>query len=264
MAPARALFYAVNLAAMLLAVASVLRGPPPLGWAIAAGVAYLALLLSGVFVLRWRMFVDAVVRGPKRARGVALTFDDGPDPTTTTQVLDTLDARQVKATFFIVGEKAEKHPEIVQDILARGHSIGLHAYRHLRLYATQGEKAVTRDLTRGLDVLQTITGARPAWFRPPIGHTQPGMARALDKLDLLTIGWTVSAHDGARWIGDAEVIGRMRRLAKDGAILALHDAAEHGDRVPAGVTALPAVLDVLEALNLPVVPLGEWIDQLDP
>jgi peptidoglycan/xylan/chitin deacetylase (PgdA/CDA1 family) len=263
MPPARAVFVAANLAAMVLTVVSLLHGPPPLGWAIAAGVTYLLVLLGGVFVLRWRMFVDAMVRGPKRARGVALTFDDGPDPATTTRVLDALDARQVKATFFVVGEKAERHPEIVRDMLARGHTVGLHAYRHLRLYATQGEKAVARDVTRGLEVLEGITGTRPAWFRPPIGHTQPGMARALDKLDLLTIGWTVSAHDGARWIGDAEVIGRMRRLARDGAILALHDAAEHGDRVPAGVTPLPALLEVLEALNLPVVPLGDWVAEVE-
>ena len=260
---ARAVFFAANLAAVVLGIVSVVHGPPPLPLSVAAGVAYLALLSGGIFVLRWRMFVDAVVRGPKSARGVALTFDDGPDPATTHQVLEALDARQVKATFFVVGEKAEKHPEIVQDMLARGHTVGLHAYRHLRLYATQGEKAVTRDLERGLAVLETITGTRPAWFRPPIGHTQPGMARALDKLDLLTVGWTVSAHDGARWIGDAEVLGRMRRLAKDGAILALHDAAEHGDRVPAGVTALPALLEVLEALNLPVVPLADWLGEPD-
>ena len=263
MPPARAVFVAANLAALVLTVMSLVQGPPPLGWAIAAGVAYVLLLLGGVLVLRWRMFVDAMVRGPKQARGVALTFDDGPDPATTPRVLDTLDSRQVKATFFVVGEKAEKHPEIVRDMLARGHTVGLHAYRHLRLYATQGEKAVARDLARGMEVLEGITGSRPTWFRPPIGHTQPGMARALDKLELLTIGWTVSAHDGARWIGDAEVIGRMRRLARDGAILALHDAAEHGDRVPAGVTALPALLEVLEALNLPVVPLSDWVAEAE-
>src|SRR5262249_55781480 len=122
---------------------------------------YVALVLSGVFVLRLRVFVDAVVHGPRGARGVALTFDDGPDPIWTPRVLEALDAAKAKATFFLIGRKAEAHPELVRAISARGHAIGLHSYEHDRLVALRSRKRVRADLERGIRVLEAITGERP-------------------------------------------------------------------------------------------------------
>jgi peptidoglycan/xylan/chitin deacetylase (PgdA/CDA1 family) len=263
MPPFRALFYAATLGAALLTVHSVLRGPPPLHVSVALLVAYLAFLGGAVFCLRWRVFVDAVIAGPKASRGVALTFDDGPDAETTRRVLDALAMYKVTATFFVIGEKAEKHPDLVREVVARGHSIGLHAYRHARLYAMKSEEAVKRDLEQGIRVLEEITGVRPSWFRPPIGHTHPGIARAAESLDLTVVGWSVSARDGLSWTHEADVVGRVRRGAKDGAVILMHDASERGAYVPAGVRALPDVLAMLEGMRLPVVPLAAWVDSVD-
>ncbi len=77
---------------------------------------YVTLLLLSVFVLRWRVFVDAIVQGPSGARGIVLTFDDGPDPVWTRRVLDVLDARGVPATFFVIGRKVEEHPDVVREM----------------------------------------------------------------------------------------------------------------------------------------------------
>src|SRR5689334_17881382 len=125
MPPARILFWAATLGCIVLSLRSTLAGPPSLEIAVACVVAYLAIVVSGVLVLRLRMFADALVRGPSDARGVVLTFDDGPDPKYTREVLDLLDARHAKATFFVIGRKVDAHPEVIREIARRGHDIGI-------------------------------------------------------------------------------------------------------------------------------------------
>jgi peptidoglycan/xylan/chitin deacetylase (PgdA/CDA1 family) len=259
MPPARALLYAATLAGIVLAARSVLKAPPPVAVSIAALGAYVALIALGAMVLRLRMFADAVVRGPKDARGVALTFDDGPDPTWTVRVLDALDRAGAKATFFVIGRKAEKHADLVREIARRGHAIGVHSYAHDRLFALRGERRVRADLERAISVLQAITGERPTIFRPPIGHTNPIIARVADALDLTIVGWSVAGRDGVGRAVPARVAARIRGGVRDGVIVLLHDAAENDDHEPAGAKALPEVLDAIAAANLDVVPLSRFL-----
>lgn len=263
MPPARALLYAATAAVIVLAGRSALVEPPPLALAIAALVAYVAIVLLGVLVLRLRVFTDAIVRGPKGARGVALTFDDGPDPKWTPRVLDALDAAGAKATFFVIGRKVEDHPEVAREILARGHALGLHSYAHDRLFSLRSERRVRNDLERGLAAIERATGERPSIFRPPIGHTNPIVARVAEALDLTVVGWSVSGGDGVR-AKPSRVAARVRVGVRDGAIILLHDAAERGDYEPAGPRALPDVLRAIEAENLSVVPLASWLDDDQP
>jgi peptidoglycan/xylan/chitin deacetylase (PgdA/CDA1 family) len=225
-----------------------------------ARLALYALILGGVFVLRLRVFADAVVKGPRGSRGVALTFDDGPHPRWTRRVLERLATRGVRATFFLVGWKAEKYPEIVREIVDAGHSVGLHSYAHDRLFALRGPRRVRADLERGIDVLAKITGRRPLLFRPPIGHTNPAIARVAEALDLTVVGWTIAGRDGVGSARSRDVIARVRRDLRDGAIVLLHDAPERGDREPAALAALPAILDAIEAEGLDPVPLARWMD----
>jgi peptidoglycan/xylan/chitin deacetylase (PgdA/CDA1 family) len=260
MPPARLALYAATLGLLLMTVRAVIATPPALGLAVFVLVAYVALLLGGVFVLRLRVFADAVVKGPRGARGVALTFDDGPHPRWTRSVLERLATRRVRATFFVVGWKAEKYPDVVRAIVDAGHSLGLHSYAHDRLFALRGSRRVREDLERGLGVLETITGRRPALFRPPIGHTNPTIARVADALDLTVVGWTIAGRDGLASARPRDVIARVRRDLRDGAIVLLHDAPERGDREPAALAALPAILDAIEAEGLDPVPLSQWMD----
>lgn len=259
MPPARAALYAGTVGILVLSARTVIIGPPPLGWALLAGLAYFGLFLGGVLVLRLRVFVDAVVHGPRGARGVALTFDDGPDPVWTPRVLATLAERGASATFFVIARKAEQHPDVVRAILAAGHTVGLHSYEHDRLLSLRGDRRVRDDLSRGVAVLEAITGRRPTLLRPPIGHTSPIIARVADALDLTIVGWTVSGRDGVASARVEDVVTRVRRDLRDGVIVALHDAPERGDREPAAIKALPAILDAVRAENLDVVPLSRWI-----
>ncbi|HEY3818421.1 MAG TPA: polysaccharide deacetylase family protein [Polyangiaceae bacterium] len=260
MPPLRVVLYLATLGVLVMSFRALLVGPPPLEMSAAAMTAYFALVLGGVFVLRWRVFVDAVVRGPRGARGVALTFDDGPHPKWTPRVLATLAKHEARATFFLVARKAEEHPEIVRAILDAGHAVGLHSYAHDRLFALRRERRVRADLERGISALEKLTGTRPTLFRPPIGHTNPVIARVVDRLDLTVVGWSAAGRDGMASANAEDVVSRVRRDLRDGAIVLLHDAPEKGDREPAAVRALPMLLDALAAERLDVVPLAPWVE----
>src|SRR4051812_45934388 len=132
MPPARIVFWAATLGGIVLSIRSIAAAPPSLAVAIACALAYGLLIVAGVMFIRLRMFADAVLRGE---RGVALTFDDGPDPQTTNKVLEILAARDAKATFFVIGAKAEKHPDVIRAIVAAGHEVGVHGFVHDRLFS---------------------------------------------------------------------------------------------------------------------------------
>lgn len=250
MPPARILFYTATIGALALVARSLLLGPVPTWITLAALHAYVALLLLGVFFLRLQMFVDAVCHGTDDARGVALTFDDGPCPIHTPRILDMLDKAGVKATFFVIGYKAEAHPNIVRDIVERGHVVGSHSYTHNRAFSLLSKAAVRHDIERSLACLEKITGARPALFRPPIGHTNPRIAKVIDELGLTVVGWSVRALDGLASAEPERVVERVVPKLEDGAIVLLHDAAERDDRTPASIEALPKILDAMDRKNL--------------
>ena len=254
----RVVLYALTLGAFGITARAIAGEPPTIGVLLVFFTTYFATILAGVFVLRLRMFVDVVVRGPRGAKGVVLTFDDGPDPASTMRTLDLLDAANAKATFFVIGEKAEKHPEVVKAIVARGHEVGLHSYAHDRLFALRGPSRWRDDLERGARVLADLTGTRVRLFRPPIGHTVPHTERIVRELRMRVIGWDVSARDGIRANTDA-VYRRVIKNARDGSIVLLHDASERGTHEPAGVAALESILAGLRAKGLAVVPLSEWL-----
>lgn len=260
MPPARIAFYIATIAAFALVVRSLVVGPIPLWVALGSMVGYLALLLAGVFSLRLRMYVDAVLEGPEDARGVALTFDDGPHPVHTRAVLDALDAAGVKATFFVVGRKVKLFPEVAREIVERGHAIGIHGHAHDRLMSTMTPKHAQEDLQQALDAVEAATGERVTMFRPPVGHTSPRMARAIKNLELAVVGWSARGYDGLGGAQPAKVAERVVAGLRDGAIVLLHDAAENDDHEPASIAALPRILEAMRARDLPAVRLDAWVD----
>lgn len=259
MPPARILFYTATVGAIALVARAILIGPIPMWIVLVALHAYIALMLCGVFFLRLRVFVDAVCKGPEDARGVALTFDDGPSPLSTPKVLDLLDEAGVKATFFVIGHKAEAHPDLVREIVARGHLVGSHSYGHHRLFSLLSARAVEEDMERSLALLEKITGSRPSLFRPPIGHTNPRIARAVDRLGLTVVGWSVRALDGLAASRADKVAARVVRGLEDGAIVLLHDASEREDHTPASLDALPRILEGMRARQLPGVTVEAFV-----
>jgi peptidoglycan/xylan/chitin deacetylase (PgdA/CDA1 family) len=260
MTTGRAALVAATAAAVALAVRSSLGSPVPLWMALAAFVAYPALVSWGVLSPSLEMFAEIVWRGPRGARGVALTFDDGPHPTYTRAVLEALDQANAKATFFVIGEKAAHHPELLREIAGRGHLIGVHGYEHDRGLAFRSFHRVRSDLARAVEVVTLATGERPRFYRPPIGQTNPLIARAAKDLGLVLVGWSLRGLDGIR--ADARrVAARIVPHLKDGAIVLLHDASERDDRRPAGPDALPDILQALRGKHLGAVRLDAWPDR---
>jgi peptidoglycan-N-acetylglucosamine deacetylase len=259
MPAARLAVYGATAGVLAATGCAILGHPPPILLAGFLLGGYLTLLLGGVFVLQWRVFVDAVVRGPRDATGVAVTFDDGPHPQWTPRVLRMLASHRVPATFFVIGRKAEQWPEVIQAMIDGGHEVGLHSYEHDRLFALRSEGTVRSDLARGMAVLQSLTGRPPILFRPPIGHTNPRIARVAEQLGLVVVGWTVGGRDSSKSAKVRRVVERIRRRLANGTIVLLHDSAELGDHEPAALQALPQILDALRDMALPVVPLTQWV-----
>jgi peptidoglycan-N-acetylglucosamine deacetylase len=258
MPPGRALLVVATLAALALTLRSLLGSPVPLWLSLGALGAYAGLITWGVLDPSLEMFADVMWRGPEGAHGVALTFDDGPHPRSTRSVLDALDAAGARATFFVIGEKGARHPELLRELVARGHLVGVHGDRHDRLLSLRSTARVRADLTRAVESLAAATGERPRLYRPAVGQTNPRIARIAGELGLTIVGWSVRGRDGVR-TDPASVVERVVPRLRNGAIVLLHDAAERDDHQPAAGEALPEILAAMRERGLEPVRLDAWI-----
>jgi len=256
---ARVVFYASTLAAFGVPVAAYLGHGLAPSATLAAIFIYSAYVTCGVVFSSWGMFADVVTNGPRNTTGVALTFDDGPDPATTIPLLDWLEEHEILATFFVIGHKVDKYPEVVREIHRRGHDLGVHSYAHSRSMSFHPPGSVRRDLKRAMDAMQAITAQRPRFFRAPIGHISPAMARVLRELDLIAVGWSARGYDGLASATAQTVAHRIGRGLRDGAIVLMHDASERGDFAPVCTEAIALVHEAVRRRNLSYVPLSAWL-----
>ena len=211
-------------------------------WRLCAVVAavYVAVIALGVTFPCWQLFLPVICRGRTDRRAVALTFDDGPDPSVTPLVLETLREAQVRATFFCVGERAARHPELVRQIVAEGHLVGNHGQSHSRRTNLFSTGRLRAELQRCQEVL-TQAGQTPKFFRPPMGLTNPRVACAVRELGLTAVGWSCGGHDQTATEAGA-VVRRVRAGLKPGAIILLHDGGTNGTVLVAALTRLLAEL----------------------
>ncbi|GLW70804.1 polysaccharide deacetylase [Kitasatospora phosalacinea] len=173
---------------------------------------------------------------------VALTFDDGPHPDSTPELLDALTAAGHRATFFLCGAQAERHPDLVRALDRAGMAIANHSWSHPSLPGMP-LPAVHDEIHRTNRVLTELTGRPPVLFRPPYGATDPTVARVAAEAGLTETLWDVDPRD---WDGTAPAeIVAVLATARPGDTVLLHD---HGNRNT--VTALPAVLAALTARGL--------------
>lgn len=196
-----------------------------------AGVAaYAASTLLPVRGLHDWIVGGAVFHAP--AGTIALTFDDGPDPERTPAVLDLLAGAGAKATFFLLGEKAARYPDIVRRIAEDGHEIGNHSWSHPWMPGLSGG-AIEAQLMRCQEVLAGITGRAPRMVRPPYGSRDFRFYRIARRLGLTPALWSVDSRD---WAGAREdIVLKRARRAKGGDILLFHDGN------PRAVGAIPAL-----------------------
>jgi peptidoglycan/xylan/chitin deacetylase (PgdA/CDA1 family) len=165
---------------------------------------------------------------------------------------------EAHATFFVLGEKVRAAPDVLREIANSGHEIGIHGDTHDRLFSLRHPDRIAADLERAQDAVAAVIGKRPSLFRPPLGHVSPRTASAAKRLGLTLVGWTVRGRDGLAGATAEAVQRRVTAGLHPGAIILLHDAAERGDRTPAGVAALPGILAEASRRGLRCVPISPF------
>lgn len=241
-----------------LGARAALSGPPPLVPALLGLGGYVLLGTLGVFWPERGMYGSLLWHGPARHE-VALTFDDGPSPRTTPLVLEQLASAGACATFFLVGKKALAHPELVRQIAAAGHELGLHGFDHDRLFSLRSGARVADDIKRTQAAIASAGVAAPTLLRPPIGFLSHLTVAGARLTGVTLVGCSARAFDGFASASPSAVTERLTRALKPGALLAMHDAAERDDYVPASVAALPRVLEAIRQKSLRPVTVSSWL-----
>lgn len=234
------------------------------GVPVAALSAVLLALVAVLGVLAFLPGLQVFGRVPCRGRsaGVALTFDDGPDPRGTPRILETLAKHDARATFFVLGRQVRAHPELARAIVDAGHEIALHGHDHA---VSRGfwRPALTEDLRRAAEAVEEVCGVRPRLYRPPAGIVVPSLLDAAGARGLQVVGWSIRPRDGLG-VPAAEVEDRVLRAVAPGDVVLLHDVpAPLGDGAVAAADALPGILVGLAQRGLVAAPVSEVLE-LDP
>ncbi|MDR1975141.1 MAG: polysaccharide deacetylase family protein [Bacteroidales bacterium] len=194
------------------------------------GIIFLVLplcLFVGTYFLRLGFFVKVQFKIATKEKTVMLTFDDGPDPVQTPKILNILKANNVKAMFFLIGENAEKYPDIVKQIIEDGHLTGNHSYSHRGKFPVFSFSKMMNELEKTDRILENITGKKNIYFRPPFGITTPKMGKVIRQKKYRVIGWSIRSYD--TYFPLEKSLKRTVKQLHPGAIVLLHDRLDKSD-----------------------------------
>jgi len=239
------------------ALSAVLLIFSPTGPVIPLSIFVIACLMAPFFP-QAGFFLPVIACGTSGKPAVALTFDDGPDPLTTPLLLQLLAKYEMKATFFVVGAKAEKYPHLIKDILFSGHSIGNHTFTHDVMIMLKSEKKLFREIASTQTLLKQF-GIVPLAFRPPAGIVNPRLGGILEKQSLFCIHYSCRGLDaGNRRLKNLSK-KILKKIRKDD-ILLLHDVrSPRITRIPDWLKEIDRILTGLPKKRLSVLPLSEII-----
>lgn len=198
----------------------------------------------------------AIKKGSKTETKVCLTFDDGPDPRYTPEVLKILQELHVPAVFFIVGAKAERLPDLVRRIESEGHQIGYHTYYHRHAYLLSPWKSVA-TIRKGQQTIEKIIGKPLCWFRPPWGALNFFQYIFLRHTGLKIVLWNVNARDWEKKTGRIGVTELLLKRVQPNSIILLHDSGGETGAPDNTVAALPGIIRKLQTDGYCFVTLEE-------
>jgi peptidoglycan/xylan/chitin deacetylase (PgdA/CDA1 family) len=225
----------------------------------AAGAAAAGALALGIYYPNSWLFGRVTGRGSRAGTTAYLTFDDGPNPTATDRILETLAAHGVPAAFFMVGAHVQRHPDIARRVATAGHEIGNHTQHHIKLHV-RGPRRIRRELEEAHRAISGLAGAAPRVFRAPHGYRNPFVAPVTQRLGYRVFGWTFGVWDSAR-PGAEEIRRRVRTHLRPGAIILLHDGDGYdpaGDRSQTAA-ALPGIIQDARDAGYSLRPLGDLL-----
>ena len=189
------------------------------------------------FKIEWNFYVNSTSKNTKN--NVVLSFDDGPHPSHTPEILHILKKNNVPALFFVIGKHAQKYPEIIRQIVNEGHQIGIHTYSHPWNFGFLSTSSVLNEITQCSTIINEITGTTPTLFRPPFGITNPRIAKAVKKLNVNTIGWNLRTFD-TQLKSPTPLIKKIKANLKSNSIILLHD------RLEVTQNALPDIINTIQ------------------
>ncbi|MEG4805218.1 polysaccharide deacetylase family protein [Microcoleus sp. ARI1-B5] len=211
--------------------------------AIANRVEFSEQAIGSLEAIRFQSGLPSQVKGTmlrqakldSRHKAIALTFDDGPWPTTTRQILDILKKNNIKATFFWVGRYLQTYPELGKQVAASGHAIGNHTWNHQ--YIKYNEDGAAREIDRTSSLIEELTGVKTSMFRPPGGILNNGLAAYAQKKNYAVIMWSADSLD---WrTATQSLMDNVMRQANSGGIVLMHDGGGNRSRT---VEALPDII----------------------
>lgn len=201
----------------------------------------LIIIMTGTLVPRCALFGPLIKHLPSGGNRALLTIDDGPHPQHTPAILDILDEHCLKAVFFLIGERAARHPELVREIVARGHEIGNHTQTHpAGMFWSLRPPQMWREIVGCQETLTSICPEHPPrFFRPPAGHHNMFVSLVVQALGLRTLMWNARGFDGVLQNVDL-ITQRIRRRLKAGAIVLIHEGTPVAIEVARRVAAMMA------------------------
>ena len=198
-----------------------------------------------------------VIQGNAHLPEVALTFDDGPSPTYTPQILALLHRYDIEATFFCVGSQVQLYPNLVKEEVDQGHLIGNHSWSHPDMTRLSGPSLIWQ-ITTSAETMKRVVGVRPTYFRPPYGAISATTLKYINMFGLTTVVWNTDPTDWRR-PGVEAIVQTVMRQAGNGAIILLHDGG--GDRSQT-VAALPLIISRLRLQGYRFVTIQQLVNDL--
>jgi peptidoglycan/xylan/chitin deacetylase (PgdA/CDA1 family) len=221
-------------------------------------VFFMITFLIAPFFSRWGFFLPVISKGHTGKDVVAITFDDGPDPVTTIPLLQLLEKHNMKATFFVTGEKAINNGDLIRKIIKNKHDIGNHSYRHNPLLMLSSTKSLFKEIELTQNALKKYN-IIPYAFRPPVGITNPKLGPILNTLGMYCVTFSCRGFDGGnRYIHG--LAGKILKKVKADDIIVLHDIQPKGKiSVDLWLREIDLVLSGLKKKKLAVIALHELI-----
>ncbi|QOR64705.1 polysaccharide deacetylase family protein [Cytobacillus suaedae] len=210
-------------------------------------------------VLQQRYPETIVLSGPSAEKKVALTFDDGPDPRFTGQVLDVLNQYNVDATFFVMGARAEAYPDLVKRMINEGHIVGNHTYWHPNLVDQANVATLEREVNRTEETLEDLIGYRTKLFRAPYGFLYNELVEKLRDMNYTVVGWSVDSLD---WQEEppAVITNTVTSQVQPGSVILMHDGGEwDANRTPT-IESLKQIIPTLQQQGYEFVTVPELLN----
>ncbi|MBU2951268.1 polysaccharide deacetylase family protein [Tamlana agarivorans] len=215
---------------------------------------WLLLTAAGSAFIGWNYHFQSLNSNYKTERNhIAITFDDGPNPEFTPQVLQLLKTYNAQATFFCIGNQIEGHPELFKEILDNLHVVGNHTYSHSNFFGFFGTKKVVLELERTSEIIEKLSGLKPQLYRPAFGVTNPNINWALKQTGLQSIGWSKRSLD-TTGLDESAILKRITSNLKAGDVILLHDSSQKT------IVVLEQLLLFLQRQNLTPVTIDTLFD----